>query len=142
MKKQLLFSVGVLSAIGGASAFVPAQTAPNAIGSRKSSSHGRDGLVSVSDANSPQSLSSRTALLSDKKKGGLDESMRNKLVTESIAPWRTLRLFLYGSFGSGAFVGGLLNGSEAIANSNSPDFNLQVEVRSKNCSAIQNDQMR
>ena len=54
--------------------------------------------------------------------------MRNKLVTESIAPWRTLRLFLYGSAGSGAFIGGLINGSGAIAASASPDFNIQTEV--------------
>jgi hypothetical protein len=37
------------------------------------------------------------ALFSDKKKkGGLDGKMRNKLVSESIAPWRTIRLFFYG----------------------------------------------
>lgn len=72
---------------------------------------------------------SLTVLYSDKKKnGGLDESMRNKLVTESIAPWRTLRLFLYGSLGSGAFIGGLINGSGAIAASASPEFNLQTEL--------------
>jgi hypothetical protein len=65
---------------------------------------------------------------STSKKGGLDETMRNKLVTESIAPWRTLRLFLYGSAGSGAFIGGLINGSGAIAGSASPDFSLQTEV--------------
>ena len=64
----------------------------------------------------------------NKKKDGLDETMRNKLVTESIAPWRTLRLFLYGSAGSGAFIGGLINGSGAIAASASPNFNIQTEV--------------
>lgn len=63
-----------------------------------------------------------------KKKGGLDTGLRSKLVTESIAPWRTLRLFLYGSLGSGAFIGGLINISGAIAGSNSPDFNLNTEV--------------
>jgi hypothetical protein len=63
-----------------------------------------------------------------KKKGAFDETLRNKLLTESIAPWRTLRLFLYGSLGSGAFVGGLINTSGAIAGSNSPDFNLNTEV--------------
>jgi hypothetical protein len=66
-----------------------------------------------------------------KRSGGLDEGLRNKLVTESIAPWRTIRLFLYGALGSGAFVGGLINISGAIAASNSPDFNLQTEVSSK-----------
>jgi hypothetical protein len=67
----------------------------------------------------------------NKKKGGLDEAMKNKLVTESIAPWRTLRLFLYGALGSGAFIGGLINISGAVAASNSPDFNLQTEVGPK-----------
>jgi len=62
------------------------------------------------------------------KRGGLEEGMRNKLVTESIAPWRTIRLFLYGALGSGAFIGGLINISGAVAASNSPDFNLQTEL--------------
>lgn len=42
------------------------------------------------------------------KKSKVDAELRSKLVSESIAPWRTLRLFLYASFGSGAFVGGLI----------------------------------
>jgi hypothetical protein len=73
-----------------------------------------------------------TAICSETPKvkgaGGLKEGMRNKLVTESIAPWRTIRLFLYGALGSGAFVGGLINLSGALAASSSPDFNLQTEV--------------
>ena len=81
-----------------------------------------------------QSVSSSlsTVLYSDNskksKRGGLDGNLRSKLVTESIAPWRTIRLFLYGALGTGAFVGGLINTSGAIAASNSPDFNLQTEV--------------
>jgi hypothetical protein len=63
-----------------------------------------------------------------KKKGGLDGNLKNKLLSESIAPWRTLRLFFYGSLGSGAFIGGLINTSGAIAGSASPDFNLNTEV--------------
>ena len=65
------------------------------------------------------------------KKSGLETGLRSKLVTESIAPWRTLRLFLYGSLGSGAFIGGLINTSGAIAGSNSPDFNLNTEVSAR-----------
>jgi Low psii accumulation1 / Rep27 len=65
-----------------------------------------------------------------KSSGGLEEGMRNKLVTESIAPWRTLRLFFYGALGSGAFVGGLINLSGAVAASNTPEFNLKTEVSS------------
>merc|ERR1711920_149141 len=43
------------------------------------------------------------------------KEMRSKLVTESIAPWRGLRLFLYGSAASGAFVGGLITLSRFVA---------------------------
>ena len=52
-----------------------------------------------------------TLLCAEKKKKNvvkLDEAVKAKLLAESIAPWRTVRLFLYGSFGSGAFVGGFL----------------------------------
>jgi len=65
-----------------------------------------------------------------KKKGrGLDESVRTKLVSESIAPWRTLRLFLYGALGSGALVGGLvtLTGTAALL-SGSREGELNTEV--------------
>lgn len=67
---------------------------------------------------------------SNKKKGGLDESVRTKLVSESIAPWRTLRLFLYFSLGSGAFVGGLitLTGLAAVV-SGAKEGNVNTEVR-------------
>lgn len=50
-----------------------------------------------------------------KKKGGLDPEVRSRLLTESIAPWRTLRLFLYISLGSGAFLGGLITLSGVAA---------------------------
>jgi hypothetical protein len=67
---------------------------------------------------------------SNKKKGGLDESVRTKLVSESIAPWRTLRLFLYFSLGSGALVGGLitLTGFAAVV-SGAKEGNINTEVR-------------
>eukprot|EP00980_Cylindrotheca_fusiformis_P014760 scaffold4025_cov106-Cylindrotheca_fusiformis.AAC.2 len=74
---------------------------------------------------------SRVVVHSDNKKktkGAFDEGLRTKLVSESIAPWRTLRLFLYGALGSGAFVGGLINISGAVAGSKSPDFNLNTEL--------------
>lgn len=51
----------------------------------------------------------------NKKGGRLDENVRTKLLSESIAPWRTLRLFLYGALGSGALIGGLVNLSSAAA---------------------------
>jgi Low psii accumulation1 / Rep27 len=92
--------------------------------------------VSIPRQKETTTSSTTTTLWSDnsskKKKGGLEEGMRNKLVTESIAPWRTLRLFLYGALGSGAFVGGLINLSGAVAASNRPEFNLQTEVSQEN----------
>ena len=66
---------------------------------------------------------------SNKKKGGLEESVRTKLVSESIAPWRTLRLFLYFSLGSGALVGGLitLTGFAAVVSGvKEGDINTEV----------------
>ena len=65
------------------------------------------------------------------KNAPFDESVRSKLLTESIAPWRTLRSFLYISFGSGAFLGGLvsLSGLAAALSKQSPDLDLNTEVR-------------
>jgi len=155
MKNQLPLLISTFSAIGSTCAFVPAHTpsigGTTAISKSNSNNQRRDTSSSTSivqhrEINNNGCLISlptttrTTALFAtsgddDKKAtkkakaGGLDETMRNKLVTESIAPWRTLRLFLYGSFGTGAFIGGLVNGSGAIAASNSPDFNIQTEVR-------------
>jgi hypothetical protein len=64
-----------------------------------------------------------------KKAGGLDENVRTKLLSESIAPWRTLRLFLYGALGSGALIGGLVNLSSAaavFAGAKEGDMNAEV----------------
>lgn len=43
-----------------------------------------------------------------KTKGRVDAETRKKLLAESIAPWRSLRLFMYGSLGSGAALGGFI----------------------------------
>jgi len=40
----------------------------------------------------------------------------NKLLAESIAPWRTLRIFFYVSLGSGALLGGFINLTGLAAN--------------------------
>ena len=82
----------------------------------------------------PQSTST-TALFEQKEgkkssKGPFDEGLRNKLVSESIAPWRTLRLFLYFALGSGAFIGGLITLSATVAavSSGREDFDINTEV--------------
>jgi len=43
------------------------------------------------------------------------ESIPNNLLVESVAPFRGLRLFIYGSLASGAFLGGLITASGVIA---------------------------
>ena len=65
-----------------------------------------------------------------KTKSGLDENVRNRLLSESIAPWRTVRLFLYFSCGSGALLGGLitLSGTLAAMSGARSDVDLNTEV--------------
>ena len=64
-----------------------------------------------------------------KKKTGLDPEVKSKLLAESIAPWRTVRLFLYGSLGSGALVGGLITatGVAAALSGARPDLDMSTE---------------
>ena len=67
----------------------------------------------------------------NKQKKPYDELLRKKLLSESIAPWRTIRLFLYGSLGSGALVGGLIQLTGLLAalsagKQDSIDMNTEV----------------
>lgn len=122
MKTFLLL---LLTAIGGASAFVSPAAPKSHVDSRTTTSRSnKELLISVTAL----AMSDNNNNNNNKKKGGLNGNLRNKLVTESIAPWRTLRLFFYGALGSGAFIGGLINGSGAIAASSSPEFQLQTEL--------------
>lgn len=65
-----------------------------------------------------------------KSKKPFDEGLRTKLVSESIAPWRTLRLFLYGALGSGAALGGFITatGVAAALSGARNDVDLNTEV--------------
>ena len=65
-----------------------------------------------------------------RRKDGLDPEMRSKLLSESIAPWRTVRLFLYASAGSGALLGGLitLSGVAAALSGARTDTDFNAEV--------------
>jgi Low psii accumulation1 / Rep27 len=75
----------------------------------------------------------------EKKSGAarLDENVKNRLVKETIAPWRPLRLFLYFALGSGAMIGGLitLSGTLAAMSGARPDVDLNAEVRSEEADA-------
>lgn len=63
------------------------------------------------------------------KGAAVDSEVRSKLLAESIAPWRTLRLFVYGGAGSGAFLGGLitLSGVAAALSGARNDVDLNTE---------------
>jgi len=55
---------------------------------------------------------------------GMDSTLRSKLLAETIAPWRSLRLFTYASSGVGAFVGLMITaGSLAAAGATGADVN-------------------
>lgn len=64
-----------------------------------------------------------------KKRSSIDTNTRSRLLSESIAPWRTLRLFLYFALGSGAGLGGLITlaGVAAFLSGARSDLNLNTE---------------
>ncbi|KAL7523562.1 hypothetical protein ACHAWF_000573, partial [Thalassiosira exigua] len=70
-----------------------------------------------------------SALWEQKKGGGLDANVSNRLLAETIAPYRGLRLFFYAAFASGAFVGGLItaSGVAAALNGLRDDVDLDAE---------------
>lgn len=86
-------------------------------------------FTSTATTTSTRSASSSTVALHEKKPGGLDANISNKLLTETIAPFRGLRLFFYAAFASGAFVGGLItaSGVAAALNGLRSDVDLNTE---------------
>jgi len=56
--------------------------------------------------------------------------LRKKIVAESIAPWRTLRLFTYAALGSGAALGGFITLAGVMAGLSGArsDIDLNTEV--------------
>jgi hypothetical protein len=77
--------------------------------------------------------SNKDVIPEPKKTNDLDGDLRTKLISESIAPWRTVRLFFYFSLGSGALIGGLITlaGTIAAMASSRPDVDLNTEVSVK-----------
>ena len=78
----------------------------------------------------PSSSSSSSSSSNQKKsKSNIDEQTKSRLITESIAPWRTLRLFLYIALGSGAALGGFITatGLAAALSQNKPDLDVNTE---------------
>lgn len=63
---------------------------------------------------------------------GRKMTVSNKLLAETIAPFRGLRLFFYGAFASGAFAGGLITLSGAIAAWNGLRPDIDVHEAYKN----------
>lgn len=111
----------VLGLVAGAAAFAPPQKHSRAIFRKEVKS-------TTLWSNREDDTISQAADI--KKKSGLDASVRNKLLAESIAPWRTIRLFLYFALGSGAFVGGLITLSGVVAGLGGArtDLDLNTEV--------------
>ena len=85
-----------------------------------------------SSSSREESILDEASEIDSKAASGVNEAMRTKLLSESIAPWRTVRLFAYGSLGSGALVGGLITlaGAAAALSGAKPDVDMNTEVRS------------
>lgn len=125
---MMLLSIGVLLALAlGSRAFAPTITfAPSRVITTTTPIRTETALFGHEDDTVVQ-------VVEGKKKTGLEDGVRTKLVAESIAPWRTVRLFLYFSLGSGAAVGGLitLSGVAAGLSGARTDLDMNTEVRNK-----------
>ena len=125
---MMLLSIGVLLALAlGSRAFAPTITfAPSRVITTTTPIRTETALFGREDDTVDQ-------VVEGKKKTGLEDGVRTKLVAESIAPWRTVRLFLYFSLGSGAAVGGLitLSGVAAGLSGARTDLDMNTEVRNK-----------
>ena len=124
MPRLLLNFVLVAMAVGASSAFQLAPLTPSR------------SIATNNAKTTPTSIQRSQVILHSSKKekksnAPFDEYLRTKLVSESIAPWRGLRLFLYGSAASGAAVGGFitLTGTLAAISGARTDVDLNVEVR-------------
>jgi hypothetical protein len=63
-----------------------------------------------------------------KQPNGSSTVVSNKLLAETIAPFRGLRLFFYGAFASGAFAGGLITLSGILAAMNSVRSDTTIDL--------------
>jgi hypothetical protein len=62
----------------------------------------------------------------------LEKNTRAKIISESIAPWRTFRLFVCGTLGSGAAVGGLITLAGLIAGITGSRTDVDVNTEAVN----------
>lgn len=92
------------------------RTSPTRIHSRSESYRSSTRLFqSYNNSNDTKSNFRNSNKQTKNKSQGLDTNVRSRLLSESIAPWRTLRLFLYAALGSGAAIGGFITVSGLAA---------------------------
>lgn len=108
-----------IAAIATATVHGFAPSAPSAAagaGASATSHSNRAGRRSHQGPLPPRSSTVVATALREKKKGSnLDRNVSNKLLEETVAPFRGLRLFLYAALASGAFIGGLITASGVAA---------------------------
>lgn len=99
---------------------------PSTFGNHRHST--RSSFVTVLAANGKKATSEDETVV--KQSTRMDPAVRSKLLAESIAPWRAVRLFLYGSLGSGAAVGGFITlaGTLAALSGARSDLDLNTQV--------------
>lgn len=119
----LLLSTGIASAF----TFHPRTTSISLPTQSYNINSSRSTKTIVSALNEDKTISD--AAVTKKGNKRLDSETRKKLIAESIAPWRTLRLFLYFSLGSGAAVGGFINLTGLLAAmNNGKEFDMNTEL--------------
>lgn len=87
--------------------------------------HGKGPFSSADELK--QSLNSPSSTSPD-----LDNQLKTKLFAETIAPWRSLRLFLYASLGAGAFISTLLTSATLAAHFTHSRTDVDVKAASIN----------
>jgi len=85
--------------------------------------------LQASDDDDDEFISEQKAMFEINESESIGE--RSRLISESVAPWRELRLFLHGSAASGAFVGGLITLTGAIAAMNGRGLRADVDLNTE-----------
>jgi hypothetical protein len=84
--------------------------------------------VNALDKCNDESSSSSVQGQQKQSNGSSSTVVSNKLLAETIAPFRGLRLFFYGAFASGAFAGGLITLSGILAAMNSVRSDTTIDL--------------
>jgi len=137
---KTLLTGSLLLCSGGITAFVPSASFNKRVGNVRKDNFNLHVLFSQKNDEAQKAyntiveeeLDELESRMKQKRENKLAKNteIRKKLIAESIAPWRTLRLFLYAALGSGAAVGGFITaaGVAAAFSGVRTDLDLNTEL--------------